>query len=239
MLAPHPDDETLGCGGTIARAVFGESKITIVIATDGQKGGRFPASFTATERAAVRRSEAIHAAQTLSLADTDLIFLNYGDSELAKEEDHLTATLKSLFREHDPEMVFTTAAVDPHPDHAALGRATRRALAGSSCHLFEYFIGGWVAPVDALRTWRTNRTAPLSPFSVKRPVRVHCSKFLSAKRSAIGCFRSQLTESSTELGFHPTELAGQDLSPSRPCLSPSFLKYFLQSSEDYSSLHAR
>src|ERR1700722_16160488 len=42
VLAPHMDDEVIGCGGTLARHVAAGAKITVIFLTDGRHGGRIP-----------------------------------------------------------------------------------------------------------------------------------------------------------------------------------------------------
>ena len=46
VLAPHMDDETLGCGGTIARHVRAGAQVTVIFLTDGRRGGPSCADLT-------------------------------------------------------------------------------------------------------------------------------------------------------------------------------------------------
>ncbi len=88
VLAPHPDDETLGCAGVVQRARATGAPVRIAFLTDGDAN---ELSFAVWKRRPViapeavlrmgtqRRDEAVAAGQALGLARGDLVFLGYPD----------------------------------------------------------------------------------------------------------------------------------------------------------------
>lgn len=125
-VQPHPDDNEVGAGATIARLAASGCKITYLTVTDGSMGtmdpGRDPA-----ELAAVRRDEAEKSAALLGVAET--VYLDFKDGGYA-DEKLLCQEIVSVIRKVRPEIVMT---VDPflpyeaHPDHRRVGMAVAEA----------------------------------------------------------------------------------------------------------------
>ncbi|OPL12217.1 MAG: hypothetical protein AVO38_04130 [delta proteobacterium ML8_D] len=106
VFAPHPDDETFGMGGTIARATRAGIAVYVVVLTDGQQAGD----------AGTRRHEAKEAGKILGLMD--IYFWGLPDRELHRitdTESRLHAVLESV----KPKVVFLPAPQEFHPDHRA------------------------------------------------------------------------------------------------------------------------
>lgn len=142
VLAPHPDDETLGCGATIARLVARGAHVAVVIVSDGGKGdpeGRWG------DVVQVRKSEAECATRILGV--TDLRFLGLPDGELVCNRE-LEERIRAEIDRVAPQWIFSTALRDCHGDHRAVAMAVRRvvALRPEPIRLFEYET--W-APVQA------------------------------------------------------------------------------------------
>jgi len=137
VLAPHPDDESFGCGGTLARASGAGAQVTVIFMTDGAKGYD-PARIDALDATAVavfenalratRKAEAAAAGRMLGLAEP--VFLDLPDGSLRGHPEtvpRLAGALSSL----QPDVVMLPWFADPHPDHwatvAAFHRAARQA----------------------------------------------------------------------------------------------------------------
>src|SRR5687768_15150977 len=73
VLAPHPDDEVIGCGGLIAQHLREHRSVRIVIATDGGEGGE----------AALREEESRRGVATLGNAEVE--FLRFPDRTLGDD----------------------------------------------------------------------------------------------------------------------------------------------------------
>jgi len=132
----HPDDETFGAGGTIARYALEGVSASLFCATDGDAGkssGVAVASPAALGE--VRRAELKQAAKALGFRT--ISFGGYPDGKLATvDADALIDHVVDFLREHRPNVVVTfgpEGAPNVHRDHRAISRATTAAffLAGS------------------------------------------------------------------------------------------------------------
>ena len=197
VLAAHPDDETLGCGATVMRRRDAGTPVTLVVATDGRRSSRSEA-LGPDDLAALRAEETTEAARLLGLAPRDVVRLGHEDGALADVGGPLVDSLADLVAEHRPEDLLVTAAGDPHPDHAALGLAARRALARHGLHgprLLEYPVWQWRSPASWFAARPGSRRLP------PRPVAVRTAGYLDRKRVALGAYRSQTTNLTGEAAW--------------------------------------
>ena len=186
VVAPHPDDESLGCGGTIARKAARGTPVTVVLATDG--GG-----------AEVREAEARAAVGALGLTDDDLVFLGFPDGALADHDAELRAAITEVLADRRPDQVLVCSAADAHPDHVALNRATTAVCAGQARppQVLEYPVWAWVRWPFSVAPARTgSRWSRLGQLRrgvrAQRPVRVPLGADAArAKAAAIAAHRSQ------------------------------------------------
>ncbi len=147
VVAPHSDDETLGCGGTIAR-LAPTMPVHVVYAADGRlspSGADGKPAPDADALPAIRRAEAEAAMARLGVAADRLHFLDLPDGRLAAERATLTTRLAELIRTIRPKTVLTPFRYDQHPDHLAVHAATVAALgrernAAAPITLLEYFV---------------------------------------------------------------------------------------------------
>ncbi len=111
VLAPHPDDEVFGCGGTVARACDQRCPVTIVIATDGGKGGD----------PVVRQAESRRAVVALAASGPvpSLHFWGYADRELTPDAS-LVSRIRDLVRLCGPQWLLAPSPFEVHPDHRAM-----------------------------------------------------------------------------------------------------------------------
>ena len=108
----HPDDADIYCGGSIAAWRSMGATVTILIATDGSKGG----DFDPEELAQLRSKEATAAATVL---DVNLIQLNFQDGELSQSEEFASRlTTEILWLQ--PNLLVAHAPNDYHADHRAV-----------------------------------------------------------------------------------------------------------------------
>lgn len=145
VVAPHPDDETLGCGATILRKRQAGTEVTLLVVTDGRHSHR-SATVSPDRLAALRAAELRAAASRLGIAADAVHWMGMEDGTVADAEDLLTERLVTLLAEVRPDELYVTCADEPHPDHAAAGRAARRAAARSpGVTLLEYAVWLWAA----------------------------------------------------------------------------------------------
>ena len=127
-LAAHPDDESLGAGGTLALSSGRSEAIRIWIATDGtRQEGVAPAD--AGTYGARRREEAERAALALGLEPPR--FGGLPDGELPSEAARLDAALRAEWDEFLPDLILCPSPAELHPDHRALARSVFDRLAAS------------------------------------------------------------------------------------------------------------
>ena len=208
VLAPHPDDETLGCAVSIMRRLEAGSAVDVAVATDG---GMWPPERDRATNATTRRAELGEAAEVLGLPADAITYLGFADTGLALEEENLTDAISDLVKRVTPDEVLATDVHDPHGDHAALGRAAHRALSGTGVRLLAYPVHQWRRPGALLRTAKGSG----------RPETVRTRPFLDRKRRAIATFHSQLAAAGAE----------DDLDPVAGGLTPDFLASFTGSRE--------
>jgi LmbE family N-acetylglucosaminyl deacetylase len=118
VLAPHPDDETLVCGGTAALLAAAGADVRVVVATDGD------AATVDLPRAEVgrrRRAEVAAACDALGLPAP--VRLGLRDGDLAGQRDVLAGELAAHLADHRPELVLLPWFGDGHRDHRALNVA--------------------------------------------------------------------------------------------------------------------
>lgn len=120
VFAPHADDETIGMGGSLARAAAEGIATEVVIMTDGALGG------SGAGLAELRRAEAREACARLGVRK--LHFLDEPDRGLALEEA-LLERLCALMVESGAASVFFPGVLEPHPDHRMTAELVWRALA--------------------------------------------------------------------------------------------------------------
>lgn len=114
VLAPHPDDEVLGLGGTLALHAARGDTVRVVIATDGDAGARGEERERVREE---RRAESRAAATELGLSD--LRFLGLPDGALGSDPA-LCARLAAELDDFAPEAVYLPSPFEYHADHRAL-----------------------------------------------------------------------------------------------------------------------
>src|SRR5689334_11959081 len=109
VLAPHPDDEVIGCGGLVALHLHDGRQVRVVIATDGGEAGE-PAERQRESRAALA-----------SLGSAEIEFLNFPDRHL-RESGGFAAALRDILVDFRPDLIAAPSPIEIHPDHFALAR---------------------------------------------------------------------------------------------------------------------
>src|SRR3954469_1333912 len=132
VVGPHPDDQELGMGGTIARLAKQGHTVHLIDMTNGE-----PTPFGSVE---IRAKEAAAAAEILGVTRS-LLGLKNREVVHNLESRH---ALAALYRVHRPEIIFMPYPVDAHPDHVAVTRIaedarfdaklTKSAIAGEPWH---------------------------------------------------------------------------------------------------------
>jgi LmbE family N-acetylglucosaminyl deacetylase len=117
VLAPHPDDEIIGCGGTLLRLQSAGARITVLQATDGSDAAALQDQ-PAHIRTTIRLEEAAVVAQRL---DARLVCWKEDNANFL-EKPELVQRLSRLIRTERPALIFVPFVTDIHPDHMTLSR---------------------------------------------------------------------------------------------------------------------
>ena len=124
VLAPHPDDEIIGCGGTLAKLIAHRAHVTAIYATDGAQTASLLHAPPEVRRT-VRLEEARAVGEAMGFAS--LVF--WGEDNAAfRERDDLIERLGAALAEVQPALIFTPFPADGHRDHRILSRMLAKAL---------------------------------------------------------------------------------------------------------------
>lgn len=118
VLVAHPDDETIGCGGTIALLTDAGAAVEIVAATDGD--ATIGSTLSPEETGARRRAELVEAAALLGATTSSL---GLPDGQLASCGAAVAAGIAEAIDRFAPEIVFAPWLGDGHRDHRAVAFA--------------------------------------------------------------------------------------------------------------------
>lgn len=111
VIAPHPDDETLGCGGTLLKHVAAGDEVHWVIVTRMSEELGFSA-----DQIRVRANEIARVADHYGFADVHELGLPTTQLDALPAAD-VTALLAECFAEQQPEIVYVNNREDAHTDH--------------------------------------------------------------------------------------------------------------------------
>ena len=166
ILAPHPDDDIVACGGTVQLYYQRGAQVACAYMTDGRKGG--PAC-DEDELAERRREEAQEGAAIIGIDEP--IFLDNRDGELAVNAETVTQ-LMDILRKIKPEAVFLPFLTDNHHDHRATSRIFLSAIKAERWGGRCYCWGIWT---------------PLPYFNISADI----TPCIDAKKRALKAHRSQ------------------------------------------------
>jgi LmbE family N-acetylglucosaminyl deacetylase len=179
ILAPHADDESLGCGGLIAACCERGLQPAVVILTDGAASHPGSKEYPPERLRQVRAEEAHRALSTLGLASWNLAFFDYPDSALPTGRA-ISGRVASFAQDQGCAVIFAPWLHDPHCDHEAAAIIAQEAARAANCRLFSYPVWGWLLPRD--------QELPVNHVTgYKLPITEH----LQLKQTAIAAHASQ------------------------------------------------
>jgi LmbE family N-acetylglucosaminyl deacetylase len=186
VFAPHPDDESLGCGGLISAAIEKRLPVHVVMVSDG--GASHPGSrkFPRERVVAVRRSETLAALRDLGVAENAVSFLELPDGNVPSDGlrfEEAVARAAGVCSQLRDCVLFASWRHDPHPDHKATWKIAAAVAAQLGLQLWAYPVWGWTLP-------------PQYDFGGTPPhgLRLNIERHLKAKVAAINEHVSQITD---------------------------------------------
>ena len=136
VVSPHPDDETLGCGGLVATTAETAVPVVVLVVTDGELAG------PQKNLAEIRRGE-LHAALTAlcGLERVTVHFLERPDGRVAGHLEFVRSAVADVIGRGD--LVVCPLIDDGHPDHEAVSRATTIAARQTAARLLTFPVWAW------------------------------------------------------------------------------------------------
>jgi LmbE family N-acetylglucosaminyl deacetylase len=187
IVAPHPDDESLGCGGAIALLRKYWMAVSILVLSDGTLSHPNSRKFPKEKLRELRENELLDAARILGLKKENITFFHYQDRHVPDENSAefapAIARLQQFLKAEKPQTIFVPWRRDPHPDHRAAFQLINAAK-NKNHQIFEYPI--WLYKVAE------SEDAPLK--SEVSAFRLEINSVLEMKHYAISAHRSQLTD---------------------------------------------
>jgi LmbE family N-acetylglucosaminyl deacetylase len=187
VVAPHPDDESLGCGGLIAQACRHGLRGKVVIVSDGAGSHPNSKAYPPGRLTSLRELEAKRAGAALGLKPEDMLFLRLPDRFVphdGEDAERAIAAIVDCVGELDAGSIFVSWRHDPHCDHEASYRIAREVQRRvSEVRLFEYVVWGHTLPPST------------KVGSIQSGFRICLDdELLERKRRAIAVHRSQTSD---------------------------------------------
>jgi LmbE family N-acetylglucosaminyl deacetylase len=178
-FAAHPDDDLIGCGGSLAKHVKLGNHVSACYMSSGEAGSL---EHSREELGRIREEETKKAAEIVGFKD--LTFLRNRDGYLEYNEATLTKIVE-LIRNRQPHVIYVHHQFDAHEDHKVAFRLVSEAIDRSGAPVFQDYKGQpWsVGTVLTYEVW-----TPLSEFNYVEDI----SEFMSAKIAALGKHQSQI-----------------------------------------------
>ena len=147
VIAPHQDDESIGCGGTIIKHVMAGGKVEIAFCTLGEES---------------RMHETQEALKILGSKINH--FLQFDIRSLYNNTSKLAENFTELFIRIKPEIIFIPFMIDNHQDHIAVSRAFVKAYKQKKINSLVYAYSVWTTMIpnvviDISQQWNKKEQA--------------------------------------------------------------------------------
>lgn len=165
VVAPHPDDEAIGCGGAIRKHVLDGDTVHVLYLTSGERG--CPGIDDLDRAAALREEEAGVCSQVL---ETQRVTFWRGQDGALEVTEGLYRRFGTLLLDERPDLIYAPHAGESHKDHRIAAALVWQVSSGEFSALRFYEV--WTPMQDIAEV-------------------LDITAYASAKRSAIRCYRSQ------------------------------------------------
>ena len=145
VVAPHPDDETLGCGGAIALLRSLNCDVRVLVISDGTLSHPRSQKYPGHALRELRESETLLALSVLGVEPNAVTFLRLQDGSIPAHDKNAVASCRTYLTEVAPQIIFLPWRYDPHPDHRSTWKLIHTAhfKLRLSPRFIEYPIWDW------------------------------------------------------------------------------------------------
>lgn len=162
IVAPHPDDEVIGCGGLIARLVEKGCMPHIIVMTGGEGSHRVCCSAMAEDIKAARRMLTRKALAVLGMTEDHIHELNFPDGGIEECQKEEMGILKTLIDTLKPETVLVPHWGEGWPDHVNAAKIVKQMVAGKA-EVWEYCVWMWYYNVWRGLDWKNAAVLTMNP----------------------------------------------------------------------------
>lgn len=201
VVAPHPDDETIGCGATVARRRAAGTQVDVAVVTDGRHSHR-SAVISQAELGRIRCAESVEACGVLGVPEGRVHLLGFEELTLWDRLDEVATSLATLLESCRPDEVLVVSEHDWHTDHRAVNRALLEAAgrSGYDGKVAAFPVWFWADGPWRIEPWAGVREElialvrhPLEARSLPQAELISTDGFADVKREAFSRYRSQVT----------------------------------------------
>ncbi len=203
VFSPHPDDESLGCGGTILKKKQAGATVKLVHVSDG---GGSTTLIPRDQLTAMRKQESRNAGRVLGV--DDIYFLDFPDGQLGENMPAVMERVADIIRQESPEEIFVPYIREPMKqaaDHVAVTNIVLAALRRQTkpVTVWEYPVWFWLhwpwvgfsQNTPPLKSKNILRNSLLAQFGARAFLdlkhKVDITDVLQQKRAAIAAHKSQ------------------------------------------------
>lgn len=198
VIAPHPDDETLGCGGAIALLRQMGYRVHVVVLSDGYKTHPYAELFPRPEFRERRKIETEQALSVLGVSNDSVTFLDLNDSLIPGEQqpgfEEVVRLCRNKVSDLMPDTILAPWRRDAHTDHRAAWQITRRAVEEEKLddiNMVEYSI--WAL--------NSNSEHHLPTTTEVKPWRLDTKPVIEKKIQALSAYESMLSSQKKSKSF--------------------------------------
>lgn len=188
IVAPHPDDESLGCGGLIALMRSKKIPVSVIMTTDGSQSHPNSKAFPPESVKRIRKKEVLNALRILGVEANMVTFLDAKDTSLpTKDQEGFEILLQKsiqILNDITRDLIVIPYELDPHCDHRATWQLITEALKSyRNVTVWEYLI--WLYELAEREDIPDLKTGQLKKIDI--------GSFLHQKKEAIASHVSQTT----------------------------------------------
>lgn len=184
IVAPHPDDEILGCAGLMQQLSL-THEIVLIAVTNGTASHPHSKQFTPEQLGQIRAQESLSALNVIGLSNVLRLEAGIQDGQIRQSQQQLYAFLDQILAKDD--ILITTFEKDGHPDHEYSAVVVKEIAQAKQLKHYQVLIWAWhwAQPNDPQIAWQHAYRLDLSTQQVLK------------KQQAIACFKSQIEPDSS------------------------------------------